>query len=246
QVEQDPGELLDAVREALAVLGGDRVPLVFSAAMHSLLALDSGGRPVSRVWIWSDHRSAAEAAALRAGPSAAGLHARTGTPLHPMSPLCKLRWWRLHRRAEFAAVHRFVSAKEYVLRSLFGIEAVDHSVASATGLFDVQRFAWDEEALSIAGLDASRLSPLVETSTIFQAGGRSIVIGATDGVLANLGVGATAKDLPCVTLGTSGAMRVVSDVPATDPAGRLFCYVLDRKTWVRGGAINNGGLVLRW
>ena len=77
-------------------------------------------------------------------------------------------------------------------------------------------------------------------------GERDIVVGATDGVLANLGVGAVDAGSPCVTLGTSGAARLVVTEPLTDPTGRLFCYVLDEGRWVIGAAINNGGLVLRW
>ena len=92
---------------------------------------------------------------------------------------------------------------------------------------------------------AGRLSEPVSTTFVFD-GDRPIVAGATDGVLANLGVGAVDRSSPCVTLGTSGAARLVVDRPHTDPAGRLFCYVLDEGHWVIGAAINNGGLVLRW
>jgi gluconokinase len=34
--------------------------------------------------------------------------------------------------------------------------------------------------------------------------------------------------------------------PAVDPLGRVFCYALLPGRWVVGGAINNGGTVLRW
>jgi gluconokinase len=48
------------------------------------------------------------------------------------------------------------------------------------------------------------------------------------------------------SLGTSGALRVVVDRPAVDPQGRVFCYALAPGLWVVGGAINNGGIVMRW
>jgi gluconokinase len=34
--------------------------------------------------------------------------------------------------------------------------------------------------------------------------------------------------------------------PVVDPAGRLFCYALTDDRWVLGGAVNNGGSVVRW
>jgi gluconokinase len=73
-----------------------------------------------------------------------------------------------------------------------------------------------------------------------------IIAGASDGVLSNLGVGAISPGLVAVTVGTSGAVRAVVDRPITDPQERLFCYPLTEHHWVIGGAVNNGGIALRW
>ena len=72
------------------------------------------------------------------------------------------------------------------------------------------------------------------------------VIGASDGVLSNLGVNAIDPGVVAVTIGTSGAIRTVTDKPVTDPKGRIFCYALTEKHWVVGGPVNNGGMTLRW
>ena len=34
--------------------------------------------------------------------------------------------------------------------------------------------------------------------------------------------------------------------PKTDPQMRTWCYNLTDDMWVAGGAINNGGMILRW
>jgi gluconokinase len=65
-------------------------------------------------------------------------------------------------------------------------------------------------------------------------------------VLANLGVGAVRPGVAALSIGTSGAIRVTADRPRTDPQMRTFCYTLSDRHWVLGGAISNGGLVLRW
>ena len=72
------------------------------------------------------------------------------------------------------------------------------------------------------------------------------IVGASDGVLANLGVGAFEPGVVAVTIGTSGAVRSVVNKPQTDPEGKLFCYALTENFWVVGGPINNGGIVFRW
>ena len=52
------------------------------------------------------------------------------------------------------------------------------------------------------------------------------MLGAADGPLANLGTGAVRPGMAALSLGTSGALRVIADEPGVDEAGRIFCYAL--------------------
>ena len=45
--------------------------------------------------------------------------------------------------------------------------------------------------------------------------------------------------------GTSGAIRMVVPKPQVDEDGALFCYALTDSAWVVGGAVSNGGVVIR-
>lgn len=56
--------------------------------------------------------------------------------------------------------------------------------------------------------------------------GTPFVVGANDGVLANLGVGATEPGVVACSIGTSGAVREVVDQPQIDDGRRLFRYAL--------------------
>jgi gluconokinase len=71
-------------------------------------------------------------------------------------------------------------------------------------------------------------------------------VGASDGVLANLGAGALTPEQMVITIGTSLAVRTGSPQPFTDPATRSFCYVLGPERFVVGGPSNSGGIVLDW
>ena len=71
-----------------------------------------------------------------------------------------------------------------------------------------------------------------------------IVVGAGDGPLANLGLGATGPGVAACSIGTSGALRLMAEQPRVTE--RTFCYALTPGRWVVGGAINNGGFVLEW
>ena len=262
--EQDPLQIYAAVLEAIrqAVSNGkaaaEQITLVsFSAAMHSVIAVDREGNLLSNSITWADSRAGEWSNRIRDEMDGRAIYLRTGTPIHPMSPLCKIMWLRHDQPELFARTARFVGMKEYVFYRLFGSWLVDHSIASATGLFNLQQLDWDRGALELLGINANQLSQLVPTThhlsglepAVAQQLGllptTPFVIGANDGVLSNLGVNAIGPGQVAVTIGTSGAMRTVIDKPMTDPSGRTFCYALTDKHWVVGGPTNNGGSIFR-
>src|SRR3954451_3994407 len=198
---QDPDAIRRAVAKAVAEVSRaaeDVKGICFSAAMHTLLAVDEGGRPLTPSISWGDTRAAAQAERLREAHGGLALHRRTGTPLHPMSPLAKLVWFREEDPETFAAAHRWIGIKEYVIAGLTGEWVVDHSIASATGLLDLAKLDWDREALELAGIDRDRLSSLVPCTHVLprltsDAAGElgvpaecPVVVGPSDGPLPNL------------------------------------------------------------
>jgi gluconokinase len=73
-----------------------------------------------------------------------------------------------------------------------------------------------------------------------------VVIGASDGALSNLGTGATTNNIMAVTIGTSGAARMIVQEPCTDTSMRTFCYNVKEGQFILGGGNNNGAVVLQW
>jgi gluconokinase len=260
--EQDAGQVVDAAvavlhgaAKAARAVGAEVVGVGVSTAMHALVGVDGDGRPITPSITWADTRAADQAERLRAEHPE--LHDRTGTPLHPMSPLPKLMWMREHEPDTFAAAARWGGLKELVLARLAGEWAVDVSVASGTGLLDLASLEWDDEALALAGVDADQLARLVPATERFELtadaadatglpAGLPVVAGGGDGPLANAGVGAVRPGVAACSIGTSGALRLMVERPAVDPKRRVFCYALVPDRWVVGGAINNGGVVLQW
>ena len=260
---QDPEKILAAayaaVNEVVTEVGADRVAgISFSSAMHSLLGLDAEYQPMTSVLTWGDTRAGLQAERLRAGTNGLAIHRRTGTPIHPMSPLTKLIWFREQEPKLHESVAFWVGIKDYVILHMCGALVVDHSLASASGLMNIHTLEWDDEALAIAGVTAEQLPELVRTRDVLtgitpeaaDAMGlpetTPVVVGAGDGPLANLGVGAVQPGVAACSIGTSGALRVGVDHPAVDPLGGVFCYALTEDRWVVGGAINNGGATLDW
>lgn len=257
---QEPAVVVEAVvaaaRGALAAAraaGLEVAGLSFSTAMHSLVALDARDRPITDIVTWADQRAAPQAQRLAA--QRPHLHGATGTPLHPMSPLTKLVWFAENAPEVCARAARWVGVKELVVHRLTGAWITDHSTASGTGLLALGTMEYEAEALEVAGVTVAQLPEVVPSKHIMSlsaegaaalGGALPLVLGAGDGPLANLGVGAVHPGVAACSIGTSGALRLMVQKPAIDPHGRVFCYALTEDRWVVGGAINNGGVVLQW
>lgn len=229
-----------------------------STAMHSLIPVDAHGNPLMNMITWADNRSAAIAEALHNGSGGECLYQETGTPIHAMSPICKIIWLKENEPDLFTKTYKFLSIKEYVWFKLFGVYEVDYSIASATGLFAILQNQWSDFALDLAYISTDQLSTPVPTS--FQRTGilesvqtqtgllnsTPVLIGGSDGCMANLGSFATSPGVAALTIGTSGAIRVANAKPVFNFKAMTFNYRLDENTFICGGPINNGGVILKW
>lgn len=260
---QDPEAVASAAETTLQrcmahLAGRGKVAAIgLSAAMHSLLAIDEQGRIRLPALTWMDSRAQDAAQALRTRAEAPWLYAQTGTPLHAMSPLAKLCWLQSEHPPWRRQV-RFVSLKEYLWHRWFGVWEIDASLASATGLYDLRQNRWLPQALEEADIAVEQLSTIVPTTWVrpspaegplAQLGlpaGTPCCIGASDGVLANLGSGVLEPGTWQLTIGTSMAIRTTTPSPATHFEAGTFCYLLTPGRYVVGAPSNSGGIVLQW
>lgn len=261
-VEQDPEIVWQAfvscINRIVKQANSNPDGVILSSAMHSLMAVNQNGAPLHNMIIWADNRSSALAKALHQSNKGKLIYEETGTPIHAMSPLCKLIWLRENDPELFQKAFKFISIKEYIWFRLFGAYECDHSIASATGLMNIDSCEWSRNALDIAGISSKQLSSLVSTSYKRNDARKDVceqlgvstntpfVAGASDGCLANLGSFATTNGIAALTIGTSGAVRVASNAPVHNFKAMTFNYRLDEKTFITGGPTNNGGAVLRW
>jgi gluconokinase len=260
--EIDPANIwqafINCVRQILDEMGSNPQCIVLSTAMHSLIVIGDGGTLLTKMLTWADNRAGAIAQRLRKSASGEMLYEQTGTPIHAMSPLCKILWMKENDRETFNRAVKFISIKEFLWWKLFGHFEVDYSIASASGMMDIERLHWNENALSVAGIESDKLGRLVDTNfsrrsldpPLAQLIGLSantiFLIGGSDGCMANLGSFATSAGVAALTIGTSGAIRVASASPVYNFAAMTFNYRLDSETYICGGPTNNGGVVVNW
>jgi gluconokinase len=230
-----------------------------SCFWHSLLGLDVKGKPITPVYTWADSRCREQASALRKNPGEAPLHARTGCMVRASFWPAKLRWLRQTQPALFRRVARWVSPAEWLQEKWCGAATVSPAMASGTGLLDGRTLRWHTPLLKRCGIDAGRLNPISnEPGKIPPARARQFpelagvpwypAIG--DGVASNLGSGAIRPGVAAINVGTSAALRVVvaAKPPAHGPLAPfgLFCYRVDNRRRLLGGAVSNAGNLHAW
>src|SRR5215217_9424558 len=153
--EQDPEQVFITMLYVLKNLLNDTLYpqkyvvgcICFSSSMHSLLTVDKDGVPLGNVITWADNRGKETAAGLRDTDLGRTIYEATGTPIHPMSSMVKIAWLRNNDPERFRNTSKFLPVKSYMIQQLTGKCVIDYSIASATGLMNIHKLAWDETAL---------------------------------------------------------------------------------------------------
>lgn len=234
--------------------------LALTCFWHSLVGIDTAGRSVTPVFGWADTRAARCAERLRdeADIDPAATHLRTGCRLHASYWPAKLLWLRAERPAAWRDAARWLSFSDLLLLRLCGDCATSLSMASGTGLLDTRACTWDSALARLLNLTEAHLPrladdgetlrlnahyaarwPLLRRAVVFQAIG--------DGAANNVGEGCTTPQSVALMVGTSAALRVVYEgAPPDELPASLWCYRLDRRRIVVGGALSDGGGLYEW
>jgi gluconokinase len=264
RAEQDSQQLISDILDVIRSISRRLSPedciqaITFSCQMHSLIALDKSFHPLTASMTWADGRARAQAKSLKLSAKGDLFFQKTGTPIHSMTWLNKIAYLQEKSNHFKEPICHFMGIKEYLFYNLFGVNKIDLSSATGTGLVNISSEEWDEEILEFLGIDVSFLPEIVSTID-YQNGLPNLlkevrgltdntlfIFGAGDGPMANLGVGATDGNTAVVTVGTSSAIRIVTKKKVVDPRKRLFTYALLNNQWVVGGASNSGGNILEW
>ena len=259
--ELDADRLVDEVVNTIDQLLANHVaPIDFialSAFWHSLLGIDSTGRPTTLLLTWADTRAGQFAIDLRSRFNEPEIHARTGCRFHASYWPAKLQWLKQEQNDKFHDTRCWLGFAEYLCLRLFDESWASISTASATGLFNQRNCDWDWDFVHDLGIARDTL-PQIRTQTDARltnafasrwptlAEARLVTV-VGDGAANNIGAGCSTKDKIALMVGTSGAMRVVfAGEPPDKLAPGLWCYRASESRPVVGGALSDGGGLVQW
>jgi gluconokinase len=262
--EADAGQLFDllcqCIDETLARLGARTSSIAGVTGctfVGNIVGVDAIGQAMTPLFTYADTRSAPDAAMLRSALDEAAIHQRTGCRIHPSYLTAQLHWLRRTQPELWQRTARWLTLGEFIETRFFGEGGTSHSAASWSGLLDRRRLDWDEELLDTLHLTDERLprrvdfaAPRLELLPVFSRRWPALahipwfpVIG--DGAAANVGSGCVSAARVALTMGSTTALRTVVETAPQLPAA-LWCYRVDRRRSLPGGALTEGGNVYAW
>ncbi|HEV7932022.1 MAG TPA: xylulokinase [Actinomadura sp.] len=223
--EAGPAAWWDALCVALEAAGGldDVAAVGVAGQQHGMVCLDEDDEVVRPALLWNDTRSAGAAADLVAelGGPAAWAEAVGSVPLAAFT-VTKLRWLAEHEPAAAARTARVCLPHDYLTWRLTGNLVTDRGDASGTGYWSPAEGAYRHDLLRRALGRTAGLPEVLGPSAPAGRTSRGAVVsaGTGDNMAAALALGARPGDV-VVSLGTSGTVFAVADLPSADPSGAV-------------------------
>jgi gluconokinase len=263
--EIDPNVLLDRTFrciDAVLLQAGslsDKIKGVgITTLVSNILGVDRQGGPTTPVYTYADSRAEPDAAALRTELDEKEVHDRTGCRFHTSYLPARFRWLNRTNSEVVQRTEQWLTLGEYILLKIFGQSQVSYSVASWSGLLDRMRLTWDESLLALLSISPDNLSSLTDTDQpVSGLSGKFAdrwpplrnvawfpAIG--DGAAANVGAGCVSARRIALSLGTSSALRILTTNQVDHLPPSLWCYRLDRRRALLGGALTEGGNIFAW
>lgn len=233
--------VVQSTRELLAKTGvAPETVAGLAVSGHSLAAAPLGAdgallTPLTP--IWTDSRAGAQARRFFKDVDEVQWYTATGNGFPaPLYSLFKLMWLKDNRADVYEKAACFLGTKDYVNYRLTGVMATDHSYASGIGAYDLQKMAYRMDYLHAAGVDASKLPPLMASSDIVGmltaaaakalglTQGTPVAAGGVDNACMALGAACVADGDAYTSLGTSAWIAVTSHTPIVNPTRRSYVF----------------------
>ncbi len=262
--EQDPADWLGALRGVVDELTA-RDPAAIArlcgiglcSAAHLPVLLDAHDAVLRPAILWSDQRSHAEVAALKARAASRIADIACNEPGCTWT-LPQLLWVWAHEPQVRGRVQTLLSSKDYLLFRLTGEKAMDPGSAAATLMSDARGRTWAQELTEMAGLPDAAFPALRPASsragtvtpeaarTFGLPAGVPVVTGTLDSAAELVGCGLLAAGGDgMIRVGSAGGVMLLADAPVLRPGVITYPHVADG-VWYHQAGTNACATSLGW
>ncbi|HEY7294524.1 MAG TPA: gluconokinase [Dehalococcoidia bacterium] len=251
-------QIVDGLLSAAGKYADQIAAVACDTYASSLVGIDARGRVLTPVYTYADSRPAPQVEQLKRELDEDAVQQRTGCRFHASYLPARFRWLQEAEPQALAGASHWLSLGEFVYGHLLGKRVAALSTAAWTGLLNRHTLDWDGELLDALPLKVEQLSSLRDTAEPLQGMRQKFARrwpqlkqakwfpAIADGYASNIGSDATDPQTFALSIGTSGAVRVLLEgSPDIVPHG-LWCYRVNRRQSLLGGALNDGGRAVAW
>jgi xylulokinase len=226
----------------------------------SFVPVDRDFNPIYNAISWLDTRAKEETEIIRRNLFPEDIFKKTGKRLNSAYVLPKLIWLKKNRLDIYEKAYKFLMGEDFIIAKLTGVPVTDHSMASGTLLYNIERQDWSMELLKAFEIPIEKLPNLswggevvgyIRNNIVQELNLESdtlVVLGGQDQKCGVFGTGLTKED-PTVSIsfGTAIAISRVIGTPVLDPFMRIPCFsYLIPHQYILEGVIGTGGSSLNW
>lgn len=229
--------------------------IVLSGTYHSVIICGRGMRPKTPSFLWSYTGAKDLCSRLRGNADyVRNYYRKTGCMVHSLYPFFKLR--HLKETGLDTAGSYIMGQGSYNFYRMTGAFAEMDSMASGTGLFNINDRTYDAGLLDELGIGIEQLPRVVkwnETSPLGEETARllgvlpgiPVIAAGPDGALNQVGSDALQEGVMTLSVGTSAALRMSAANPRLSEDQSTWCY-LSPKQWLSGAAVSGGCNCVDW
>ncbi len=223
----------------------------------TLLAIDKNGKPLTPVYLYSDTRSFNQVEKIQKTFESSKLFDETGVTQHTSYIPSKILWIKKNLKDN---ISKFIDFSTYFYSEIFENFTYDSSfsIASWSGLLDRKKLVWHKELCSYLEINENNLPNLYSYNKKYiglkkeyknrwsELCDTPFFLAVGDGLSANIGSGATKSNRIGLTIGSTGAIRLLRPKSNKKILPGLWEYQFTKKYSLLGGSFSEGGNIISW
>jgi len=231
----------------------------FDSMASTLLGVDKYGNPLTPIFTYADTRSNKQVDQIKKDFDEKILHQQTGAAQHTSYVPSKIMWMKDNLN-NYPEIDKFIDVSTYIYSKWFENPSFNasYSISSWSGLFDRKKLEWHSELIKYLGISEENL-PILNPYDKYEMGlnkkylkrwrklsNTPFFLSIGDGLAATVGSGCNNRKKIAITIGSTAAIRILSDSKVDQIPQGLWCYQLHSKYSLLGGSFSEGGNLINW
>ncbi|MBK89703.1 MAG: hypothetical protein CL772_00815 [Chloroflexi bacterium] len=264
--EQDPEILRSIVEESIDIVLEkaegyieEIVGVGLDSMASTLLGINKDGKPITPIYTYADTRSNNEVYKIKKDFNETILHQETGAAQHTSYIPSKIMWIRDNQK-NFKDIDKFVDFSTYIYSKWFENKnfKASYSISSWSGLLDKNKLKWHSDLIDYLDISEDKL-PVLRPYDDYEKGLNNhyskrwkklsetpFFLSVGDGMAATIGSGCYGRKKIAITVGSTGAIRILLDSKVNEVPKGLWCYRLLNNYSLLGGSFSEGGNLINW